>query len=193
MAREKAEQALAERRFKESEKKRKEDEGEEEEEKPLTAKGLQEILVQERLQTEKQLQKVHASEIAGSLATSEAEKALILEIYNNTTFSNHLSLEEQIEASFAVANRKKLIGENTELKRALKGKAGVSTDSATTHHDSQKSTKTTLSSDIRNVLVQQGFALNNSTGRYEKKVGKGMGSATLIADPKTGAISRKPL
>ena len=175
-AREKAEKALADRRFKESEQRRKEKEAGgtgDDDEKPLTANQLEEILSRERETTQKEVQSLRIYEIAKGLATSEAERNLIVEIHKNRSFPAHLSLEEQLEEAYAIANRKKLIGERNEALRALRGKDGVNKDTATTHRDAPKAGEPKLSPADQQAIKGAGFSWNGTNRRYEKKLSGG--------------------
>jgi hypothetical protein len=188
-AREKAERALADKRFKAAEKKRKEEPeevDEDEEEKPLTKKELQSLLQQERLETEKRLNEARAIEIAKTITSSDAERDLVLEIHKNRTFPAHLSLQEQIEEAYVIANRKKIVGENSELKRALKGKAGVVKNPAGTHRDAPASTEPKISPEDSAGIKAAGYSWNGTLRRWEKKLGNG---DILVSDPKTKKTS----
>lgn len=180
-AREKAEKAAAENAFKLREAKRqnKDEDEEDEEEKPLTAKELQSILASERQATQKALQEQRITEIASKLGTSEAERNLIIEIHKNRQFPEHLSLEDQLEEAFVIANRKKLIGERNEALRALKAKNGVNDNPAGTHQEAPKAGEPKLpSADIAS-LKAIGYAWNGKV--FEKKLKNGV----LQYDPKT--------
>ncbi|MEK7578128.1 MAG: hypothetical protein AAB456_00185 [Patescibacteria group bacterium] len=183
-ARKKAEDALADRRFKESERKRKEEDegtGDNPDDKPLTASQLEQILSRDREANRKEVRNVQATEIAGKLATSEVEKNLIVEVWKNRTFPEHLTLDEQIEEAYAIANRKKLIGERNEALRALRGKDNINTNPAATHHDAPKAGAPKLSPADQTATTAAGFIWNGVTRRYEKKLARGL----LIIDPQT--------
>src|SRR3990167_5399906 len=158
-AREKAEQALAEKRFKSSQQHREEipEKEEEIEEKPLTARDLEIALSKQRQEVQREFRSNQISDIAKSMSQSDDEAAYIVEIHKGMTFPSHYSLQDQIEASHAIANRKRILGENSELKRALKGKEGVETGSAATHHDAPKSKEPFLSPSLKQVVIQRGF------------------------------------
>lgn len=188
-ARKKAENALAEKRFKAKHPKQQDQETdsddteeEDEEEKPLTVRDLQKILAQERQQTQKDLQVVQAEEIAKRLAGSDAEKNLILEIHKNRTFPAYLSLADQIEEAYIIANRKKFIGENSELKRALRAKDGVNNNAAGTHQKSPKGPAPKFAPKDEATFAASGFKMNLQSRRYEKKLPNGN---ILIINPKT--------
>lgn len=184
-AREKAEKAAADNAFKLREERRKRDgeQGHDKdgEDKPLTAKELQAILAQERQETEKALQAQRIAEIAGKLAASESEKNLVIEIHKNRTFPAHLSLEEQIEESFVIANRKKILGENSELKRALRGKAGVNDNAASAHQEAPKAGEPKMPAADLRAIKSVGYTWNGKSNRYEKKINGGL----LTYDPRT--------
>lgn len=137
--REKAERALAERRYKEDKQKRREESGEEfEEDKPLTASELKAILAAERQATQKEILSAQIKEKAKALSTSEAEANLIMEIHKNRNFPSYLSIDEQVEEAYAIANRKRLLAQNEELKRALRSKETKKTDTTGTYKPTPK-------------------------------------------------------
>lgn len=172
-AREDAEKAAADMAFKLREKKRNDEEEVEEEEKPLTASQLQIVLAKEREATRKEMQAAEIDRIASGHSTSETEKQLILEIHKNRSFPNHLSLGEQIEECYLLANKKKILGENSELKRALRGKGGISNDFSSTHHDALSGTAPKIAASDNAELARVGFKYNLTTKRYEKKLSNG--------------------
>ncbi len=190
-ARKKAEDALAAKRFKskkapkeEEEDAELEDEEEEEEDKPLTARELKTLLAQERQQTQKDMRAVQAEDIAKKMSGSDAEKNLILEIYKNRTFPAHLSLEDQLEEAYVIANRKKIVGERNEALRALRGKGGVNDNAAGTHREGQQGNAPKLPAGDESAIVAAGYTFNNTNRRYEKKLPNG---DLLYRDPKTKA------
>jgi hypothetical protein len=180
-AREKAEKASADLAFKLREKKRKDDEEQEEEEdKPLTASGLEQILAKERENTRKEMLSAESDRIAERLTGSESEKKLVLELHKNRSFPSYLSIEEQIEECYAIANRKKLVGERNEALRALKSKAdnGV----AGTHQDEPTGSQPKMAAADASEFARLGFKWNGTNRRHEKKLSNGQ---LLIVDPKT--------
>jgi len=186
-AREKAEKALADRRFKDTERKRKVQEDNEEDpidddDKPITSRELQRILTENTQQTEKRLAGSHIKKLANGISTSPEEAEAIIEIHANRTFPAHLSLEEQIEEAHAIANRKKLVSTNSELKRALKSKNTASNDSAGTHRDPMEGTATKLSAGDTASYKRAGFNFDTSDKLWKKKLPSGK---TLIKNPKT--------
>lgn len=171
-ARKKAEEASAELAFKLRERKR-QVEDDAEDEKPLTASQIQSILAQERETVRKEMQSTEINKLASNFTTDANEKELILEIHKNRTFPAHLSLEEQLEEAYILANKKRLLGENSELKRALKSRQGSYKDSSTTHQDSPTSSPTKLPAKDVQEYVRLGFKWNETSRRYEKKLSNG--------------------
>jgi len=187
--REDAEKALAEKRFKSAERKRQEEEGEEseeesEEDKPVTRKELQDLVERTRSSTFKELQADRISDIAKGLADSDAEAELIVEIHKNRIFPSHLSLKEQLEESHAIANRKKLVSKNSELKRALASRENASNDAAGTHRDGMESTAPKKSAQDVESYKRAGFIYDSKTKDYRKKLPSGK---ILVKDPRTKA------
>lgn len=178
--RKKAENALAEKRFKSKQ----EDEDEDEDDKPLTKSQLEDLLAREREYSKKEIQAERISEIAKGLTSSPSEASLIIEIHKNRSFPANLSLQEQMEEAFAIANRKKLVSERNEAMRALKNKGNVKNDSAGTHHDGMKTPDSPKETGVdAQALKAAGYARNPQTRRWEKKLQNG----TLIyRDERTG-------
>lgn len=155
----------------------------EEDDKPLTKKEFREMMARNR----KQQQEADALVLAGKLAASLPEAKLVFAKWKNRTWPESMSLTEQIEEAFAITHRKKILGENAELKRALKGKAGVVKDAAGTHRDAPSGNKKPkMSPQDAAAIVAAGFALNTKNGRYEKRLPNGQ---LLIKDPQTGQTS----
>jgi hypothetical protein len=188
-AREKAEKALADKRFKDAERKRKaKEEGgddndeDDEEDKPVTSRELQRILAENTQNTEKRIMGSQIKEIANDLADSPEEAEAIIEIHANRTFPSHLSLSEQLEEAHAIANRKKLISTNSELKRALKSKGTSSKDSAGTHRDPMEGTVPKLSAGDTASYKRAGFTYDTTEKVWKKKLPTGK---FLVKNPKT--------
>lgn len=194
-AREKAEAKLAGKRFKESEKRRNQSEeedpeaeeadesDEDDEDKPLTRRELAAMLERNTQQTRKAMQTERIKEIAKTLAGSDSEAKLIVEIHKGRTYPSHLTLEEQIEEAYIVTHRKKLIGERSEALRALKGKSGVVKNPASTHREVAPVSEPKTSSADVGAIKQAGYSWNGTSRRYEKKVNGGI----IYRDPKTKA------
>lgn len=170
-AREKAEKVLADKAFKDREKKRLELEakGEEEElsedDKPITRREFQELLKRER--------KNEAEEIVAGMTDNVKERELILLTFKNRSYPSHLSLKEQLNEAYVVANLPRIQGENQELKRALSGKKNANTDSSQNHQDSPQTLQPKLAPADSAELARQGWKWNGVSKRHEKKMPKG--------------------
>lgn len=191
-AKEKAEKAAADNAFKLREAKRNVASGDyveaeaEYEDRPLTVKDLQALLAEERQATQKVLQEEKVAGIVSTMAGSPAEAELIKEIHKSRTFPSHYTLQEQLEESYLLANKKRIMGENSELKRALKAKENVSNNSATAHQDPAPSKEPQMSSADKQALLASGYTWNALSRRYEKKLSNGK---MLIRDNKTHQVT----
>lgn len=183
--RKKAEDALADDAFRKRESKRKEGKGDDEgadDDKPLTANQLQEILRQDRDQTRKELQGEIIRDKVGKLSGSQAEADLIIAIHKNRTFPAGLTLDEQLEEAYAIANRKRIMGQNSELKRALRSKGDRSKDGSSSHRDSTAVGAPKMSNADRTAILAAGFIWNGVNQKYEKSLAGG--KKVLYYDPK---------
>lgn len=185
----KAEQAAADKAFKLREAKRKKEDGEDvegdeeiDEDEPLTKKQLDKVLSKEREKTRKEMQSETIALKAKKLSRSDAEANLIIEIHKNRSFPENLSLDEQLEEAWAIANRKSFVAKNEELKRALKGKETASTDVASTHKDTAPIDEPKANANDVEAIKAAGFVWNGKTRMYEKAL---KGSRVLVYDPKT--------
>jgi|TARA_Y100000310_G_scaffold242771_1_gene246984 hypothetical protein len=193
-AREKAEKAAADSAFKLREERRKREEAEvddfdddlDEDEKPLTRKELDAILDKDR--KEQTLSK--AKEIASNISGSADEAELVMEVYRSRTFPAHLTLDQKLKEAYLIANAPKIIGQNTELKRALRGRDISSKDTAGTHHDKPKGSEPKVSNADKTVLQQVGFKWNGTSRRWEKKLNNGQ---TLIREKVKDKWVTRPL
>lgn len=189
-AREKAEKALAEQRFKNAQRKRKEEDDEDDldddDNKPVTTKDLQRILAENSQQTEKRLMGTRIKEIATNLADSEEEAEAIIETHSNRTFPSYLTIEEQLEESHAIVNRKKLVSKTSELKRALKSKETASKDTGSAHRDAPQG-KPKVAPDVEASLKRQAFVYDSASKIWKKKLpnGKFLCKDTKVSPIKT--------
>lgn len=177
-AREKAEKAASDLAFKLREKKRNKVEDEETEEdldedKPMTRKEFLMALSKEREKDRKAFLETKVLEHAKNLASNDTEAQLIVEKWKNRSFPENVSLEEQIEECYLAANRKRILGENSELKRALAGKGRVSKDYSSTHQDSIQPGQPKLAPNEAQTMARIGYKWNGSKSRWEKKLSNG--------------------
>lgn len=181
----KAEKAAAEEAFKRREVQRKlkekEEEPDDEEDKPLTRRELQEVLSEERQIARREAQAAILEDKVAKKATSGAEKSHVLEILRTRRWPDYVSLDDQIDEAFAIANRKRLLAKNEELKRSLRGKENAQPGGAGTHQPPKGAAEPKLSSQEVQVLKEGGYSWDAQSQLYKKSVGK----KTLYYDPKT--------
>ena len=170
--------AKAKDAFKERKEKR-----EGEEDKPLTKRELQEILAEER----KQNQSREAFTLARTLAGSDKEAQLVVEKWKNRSFPGDLSLEEQIEESYVITHRKKLLGERNEALRALRNKSGVNKNGAGSYREGTKGNQPKTSAEATNAFKAAGYTWNGTSRQFEKKLADG---SMLVRDAKTKQVRR---
>ncbi len=187
-----ADKALADDRYKQDEARRKAEEaaeasGEEEEEKPLTKADFQAERAKDRQAMLKEARTVEAQSIVKGMTDNVDEQNYVLELHKNRTFPEHLSLKEQLEESFAIANKDKWKGERDEALRKAKGDEGANKDAATSHRKSpeSKAGEPSMSAEDKQSLVAKGWKWNTTNRRYEKTTGSGI---LLFRDPDTGSV-----
>ena len=184
LRREEAEHKLEETRQKARERWEKrraeEEETRDEQEKPLTAVELRDILAEERefIRKETFVDKVRAK--AHELSTSESEANLVFEIHKNRNWPAYMSIDEQVEEAWAIANRRKLLAQNEELRRALKSKETKKVDATGTYREIPKAGEPKLASHDKTEIERQGFMWDGKF--FSKKLSNGK---TLFKDWKT--------
>lgn len=183
---EKAEKALAEDRYKTSKKKREDkeessNEDETDENRLPTVKELQTILARERQATQKTFEESRALEIARSSTSSEDEAQTALLFWKTRVIPTG-NLEEDINFAVAGLNHRKTVAEKSELMRALRAKDGISRETATTFRDATPGTSPKLSSGDAAAYKRAGFAFDNTSKVWKKKLPNGK---FLIKDPRT--------
>lgn len=165
-AREKAEKALADKAYKERNRLRSEDVPEDEDEvseedKPITRKELHAFMARER--------KSEISDIVSQMSDNDKERELVILTHQNRSFPPDLSLKEQLEEAYLIANKSKVLGENQELKRAVAGKKNASTDASGSFQDSPKGSQPKLSPADGAEYARLGLKWNSALKRYEKE------------------------
>ncbi len=152
------------------------------EDKPITRKDLDAILAQKTQQIRKETYSERIVEIASGLASSDAEAKLIVAIINNRQWPESLTLKEIGEEAYAIANRKRLLSQNSELARALRSKETASKETATTFRDGQPGSAPKMSSADAESYKRAGFVYDGKDRLWKKKMPNGK---TLAKDPKT--------
>lgn len=171
----KAQEALAKKRFDESEAKRKRkevaiavgEEPEEDDEKPLTRSELDTILAREREEAKKEAQGELIKEKVGKMTSSEIEAEHVMEIHKNRQFPIGMPLDEQIEEAYIIANKKRILGMQSELKRALLSKDTKSKDVADTHRDSPSPLEPKLNTNDLSLLKRSGFEWDGKSNAFK--------------------------
>lgn len=184
-AREDAEKKLAEQAFKGREEKR----GKEKEidlgegETPVTTKDLDNLEARLFQRTQNELREGKILEIARALSQNDEDQvALLVETFKNRTFPAHLSLDEQLQESYAIIHGRKLAAKTLELTRALNSKESSSRTSPTSHHDSPID-EPKLSSAEATALKDAGLTWDGVRRVYKKLITGG--KKTYFFDPKT--------
>lgn len=174
----KAEDALAKKRFEESEAKRKRREAaiaagetpeEDDDEKPLTRSELEDVLSREREAIRRENQAEVIKEKVKKITSSDIETELVMEIHKNRQFPAGMPLDEQIEEAYLIANRKRILGVNTELKRALQHKDTTNKGVADTHRDSPSPSEPKLSANDDSLLKRSGFVWDGKKNAFKKE------------------------
>lgn len=192
-AREKAEKALADKRFKDAQKKRKADDdagddpADSNDDAPVTQKDLAAV----RAEARREVQAERALELATSLAGSEAEAQLLVAKWQNRTFPEGTPLSEQMEEVYAIVHRKQLIGERNEALRALKGKEGAHKTSASGHQDAPSGAEPKLSPADDHAIKAAGYVWVGAERAWVKQLANG---DKLVKDAKTKIVKmvKKP-
>lgn len=179
---EKAENAVAKLAFKGRKKKRAgevddEPEPEDEEEQPLTRKDLQAFTTNIRSTVLRETQAEQIRSIAKSLSSTDAEYRAILATHANRSFPEDLSIQDQLEESKAIVNRKRNAAVTKELARAVAAKDTVTADAASAQRDGMEQVKRT---DLPKDSILKGYK-HEGGSIYSKKLSSG---ATMFVNAK---------
>lgn len=186
LAREKAERALAQKRYQSKHPKEDEEEVEEEtEEKPITRAELQAVLREERDTARKEAFAFQAKELAKKITETQEEADAVIAIYENRTLGG--TLEQQIQEAYFIAHGPRLLAKRDELRRSLKSKdTKKSGSNEDTHRDEAKGSEPKLAAQDKAEYLRLGFTWNGK--QWTKKLASGK---TLVKDPKTGKTFTK--
>lgn len=150
---------------------------------PLSRKEYKELREQDRKLTLTR----EAETLAANMSTNPTMRDLIIEKWKNRSFPADLTLQEQIEECYLAANKKRILGENNELKRALRGKNGINRDASGSQQDvSANSSAPKLPANDAREIARLGFKWNPTVRRFEKTLSNGN---MIVKDQKTGATS----
>jgi len=177
-ARKKAETALAEKRFKSKERNEVVEEDDEDTD-TVTKKDLDNL--RNSLLNSQQEDKIEKAAQAISNSPEEAEHVRDVYLNRITPTGN---LEEDMEAAYAIANRKKLISENKEIKRAALARNNTSTGAAGSVKNREASETSAVSPADKAFLKKSGFVWDGKKRGYYKE------STGMLFDPKTQTSQR---
>lgn len=182
------EEDIAAKAFKIREDKRKKDAeaaGGGDAEKPLTRKDLAEI----QANASATANAGRAMEIAKTYATSPKEAELIFKKWQNRIFPEGLTLEQQLEETYAITHVKRITGERNEALRGLKNKDGINRSAASTHFVAPPVQTVKLKAGDLQAITGAGYVLNKAKAVYEKKLPDG---SMLVYNPATKVRTRLP-
>lgn len=179
----KAKVAFKERKAKKVEDSQDEDEDETEDDddnKPITrAEARKQREEDRRIMLEGQ-----ALSTARGFGVSEKKAQLIVAVWKNRGFPADMSLPDQMDEAYAIANRKTLVSERNEAMRAARNKGGITEVAAESHRDSQRTGEPKLPEGEKRALAAAGFVYDGSKRMYKKSLREG--KLFLYRDPKTG-------
>jgi hypothetical protein len=173
----KAKEAFQKRKEKRQAEEEQIEEEESDDDKPLTRKDFLTI----RQQVTKELYADRVQDIAKQLSSSDSEARLIVEIHKNRTFPEGMTLTDQMEEAYVIANRKKILSKNSELMRALQSKDTVSKNTSSGVRDNISSTAPKMSAQDMASYTRAGYAYDTKLKVFKKKLPKGF----LYKDPRT--------
>ena len=163
----------ARKAFEERERRRKEKEEEDEEDKPMTRQEFEEVLAKDRFERDKDNREGRALAIAKSLTDNELEAGAMLAKWRNRVFPDDMPIEEQVEEMYAAVNRKRIMSQNSELKKALKSKEGTSKGYAGTFKEEQPIPAPKIGEQDKASLTRAGFVYDNKQKVWKKKLPNG--------------------
>lgn len=156
-----------------------EEDAEEEDDKPLTRREAKAFFSG----VEKTSQESAALTLARTHTNSEAEARAAVTFWKTRVIPTG-DLEKDVMFAIGGLNHKKVLAKNSELARALKGKDGVSKDSASSHRDGAPGDAPKLSAQDEASYKRAGFSYDGKARVWKKKLPTGK---FLHKDPKTKA------
>lgn len=166
---------------KRQEKREHEEPEEEDEERPMTRKEVEEYLARRSHEIVADAHKERIQEIATELSQSEGESRYIMEVHKNRYFPEGMSLREQVEEAYYIANGRKMAAKNLELARKVSSKDSVSKDTSSGVQVENKS-EPSVGADVKQALRNAGFTYDASLKIYTKQLPNGK---KMFRDPKT--------
>ena len=151
-----------------------EDESEEDEsdDKPLTRAEVAKMLAEEKATLAKQFVVKEATTFASTLTSNPDEAQYAVALWQHITLPFD-TMEEQMEFIVGGLNAKRVLAQNSELKRALKSKDTANRNTATTTRDAQTMGQPKTDPQVASVLKSQGYTYNTNQKVYSKKLVNG--------------------
>ena len=151
-----------------------EDESEEDEsdDKPLTRAEVAKMLAEKEETLAKQFVVKEATTFASTLTNNPDEAQYAVALWQHITLPFD-TMEEQMEFIVGGLNAKRVLAQNSELKRALKSKDTANRNTATTTRDAQSMGQPKTDPQLASVLKSQGYTYNTNQKVYSKKLVNG--------------------
>ena len=179
--RKKAEKKLAGKRFKGKRSESEDDEGDDEDEKPLTRSEVSRMREQIRSDARKEANAERAVDLSERLTDTPEEADAVHAIWENRTWSEDVSLKQQIEEAYYIAHGPRLLAKLKELRRSNRSKQDRSHSSAeNSHPDGSRPADPEASAADKSEYARLGYTWNGK--HYVKKLEDGR---TLMLDPKS--------
>lgn len=172
------------------EKKRKpEDDGDEtpvdDDDRPLTKREVEQMIAERTHQVTIETLSDKLVEISEELTGTPQEAELVRAIHANRIFPAGMSLREQMQEAYAIANAKRIEARNAELVRTVRSQQTASRNTATTHRDPQAALEPEMAPDLKASMLRAGYTFNGTTRRYEKKLPNGKTLVKVPGQPPT--------
>lgn len=148
------------------------DEDDSEEDKPLTRAEVARMLAEEKATLAKQFAVKEATTLASSLTSNEDEAQYAVAMWQHVTLPFD-TMQEQMEFIVGGMNAKRILAQNSELKRALVSKDTARKNTATTTRDAQTMGQPKTDPQVASVLKTQGYTYNSNQKVYSKKLANG--------------------
>lgn len=168
-------------KYRQSKKEKDTEETTNDEDKPLTKKDLESLLSKERETTEKRLTESKAFEIALANTSSETEAKAAVEFWKSRVTPTG-NLQDDVLFAIGGLNAKRIVAQNSELKRSLAAKGRVSHDTGGVHPDAATRDEPKLASQDVQAIKAAGMAWDGVKGLYKKALGR---NQFYYFDPKT--------
>lgn len=165
-----AEKALGRERFKERKSRRNADESEDDDDysdddddddTPMTRKEFERAMAKERQEARREALAEHAKSIASKITESEDEADAVLAVYENRTFPEGMSIEDQLQEAYYIAHGPRLKAKIGEQRRTIKSKNTRSRKgNENAHRDAPAGNAPAISAGKKGELERRGFTFD---------------------------------